>query len=383
MIPRALGPAGGLGLFLLLVLVQAVSAHESNWSYLRLRVEGDRLVGEWELHRRDARILLGLDGDVAGEAGWRDLYAREDELRALLGRSLALEIPSGPCPVRILEGIRDNPDERDYAVARLEAQCPAEVERLTLGYSLLFDLDASHRGYFNVDDAHLTHVGTFTSDQREVTIDVKRLDLVRQSLDYLREGVWHIWTGPDHVLFLIALLLPAPLIRRSGAWQPRDGFIATLREVIKIVTAFTLAHSLTLCAAALGVVVLPVRWVESAIALSVFVAAWNNLRPFVRGRPWILALGFGLIHGLGFASALASFGMPRRAVGMALVAFNVGVELGQLALVAVILPGLYALGARAWYPRLVMGVGSLLIAWLAIVWMLERALGVSLVDWPG
>ena len=146
-------------------------------------------------------------------------------------------------------------------------------------------------------------------------------------------------------------------------------------------TAFTLAHSVTLSLSFFRVVTPPAALVETAIALSVFAAAWNNLRPFLPGRAWWIALLFGLVHGLGFAGALNNLSLPRHARLLALGAFNVGVELGQLAIVAAVLPLLYAASRRRAYPRLVMGAGSLGIAWLAVVWALERGAGLTLL--PG
>ncbi|HMF39281.1 MAG TPA: HupE/UreJ family protein, partial [Polyangia bacterium] len=137
----------------------------------------------------------------------------------------------------------------------------------------------------------------------------------------------------------------------------------------------TLAHSLTLGLCFFGVMAPRAQWVEVAIAVSVFAAAWNNLRPFLPGRAWMIALAFGLIHGLGFAGALRNLALPIGARGFALAAFNVGVELGQLAIVAVLLPLLHLVGRRPFYPRIVMGAGSLAIAWLAALWFVERGFG--------
>jgi hypothetical protein len=180
------------------------------------------------------------------------------------------------------------------------------------------------------------------------------------------------------MLFLLALLLPATLVRAGHDWQPRSGLGGSIREVAKVVTAFTLAHTITLCLSFFGVLRPPSQWVETGIALSVFAAAWNNLRPFLPGRAWIMAFGFGLVHGLGFAGALANLSLPRHARVLALASFNVGVEVGQLVLVLLVMPILYALSRRRWYPRLVMGAGSLGIAWMAIVWVLERGFNLSL-----
>jgi hypothetical protein len=148
--------------------------------------------------------------------------------------------------------------------------------------------------------------------------------------------------------------------------------------VLRIVTAFTVAHSITLSLATLGLVSLPSRWVESAIAASVVLAALNNIWPLFQARRWSVAFVFGLVHGFGFASVLADLGLPQGVLAVALVGFNVGVELGQLAIVAVFLPLAFALRRSLFYRRGLLLGGSWLIALLAAVWFLERAFNLRL-----
>jgi hypothetical protein len=202
---------------------------------------------------------------------------------------------------------------------------------------------------------------------------------LRQFVDYLREGVWHIWIGYDHILFLLALLLPAVALRERGRWQAVPAFRPAFWSVLKIVTAFTVAHSITLTLATLGVISLPSRWVESTIAASVVIAALNNVFPLFRERRWVMAFLFGLIHGFGFASVLSDLGLPQDALVIALVGFNVGVEAGQLAIVAGFLPLIYFLRETWFYRRVLLSGGSILIAFLALVWFVERAFDIKLV----
>jgi len=180
------------------------------------------------------------------------------------------------------------------------------------------------------------------------------------------------------MLFLLSLLLPAVLIRRDRQWQPTSSFRAAFIDVAKVVTAFTIAHSITLSLAVLGIVSLPSRLVESAIALSVVFAALNNVRPWVDNARWIAAFGFGLLHGFGFAGALADLGLPTVSLALSLAGFNIGVELGQLAIVALFLPLAFAIRATRAYRRLALAGGSLAIAALASVWFFERAFNVPL-----
>jgi hypothetical protein len=192
------------------------------------------------------------------------------------------------------------------------------------------------------------------------------------------EGVWHIWIGFDHILFLVALLLPAVASRVQGKWQALPAFKPAFWSVLKIVTAFTVAHSITLSLATLGVISLPSRWVESIIAFSVVVAALNNIFPLFSERRWAMAFLFGLIHGFGFATVLADLGLPQNALILALVGFNLGVECGQLAIVAGFLPLAFFLRHTWFYRRVVLFGGSILIAILAAVWLAERAFNMKL-----
>jgi hypothetical protein len=141
------------------------------------------------------------------------------------------------------------------------------------------------------------------------------------------------------------------------------------------VTAFTLAHSITLSLAALGWITPASRWIEAAIAASVLLAALNNLLPVVNKRLWVMGFAFGLIHGFGFAGALSELGLPTGARLQALVGFNLGVEIGQLAVVAMVLPLLFVMRTKPWYAKICMPLASLVIACLAVWWLYLRLLG--------
>jgi hypothetical protein len=204
---------------------------------------------------------------------------------------------------------------------------------------------------------------------------------------FVREGVHHIWTGYDHLLFLLALLLPGVLRRTSGGWEAVPTFRESAVAVLKVVTAFTMAHSITLALAALEVVRLPSRWVESAIAASILIAAVGNLVPvgtagaaggrWRRWSAWKLAFAFGLIHGFGFAGVLGELGLRRGEVAGPLLGFNAGVELGQLAVVALFLPLAFWGRTTRRYRQGVLPVGSLLIAVMAGGWLVDRAFGMG------
>jgi hypothetical protein len=234
-----------------------------------------------------------------------------------------------------------------------------------LDYKLFADLDAQHRGMASITvDGSMQSLVLGGDNTRFLAEGSTSSGMWRQAADYLRHGVWHIWTGYDHILFLLSLLLPAVL---GKGWRPASA------DVLRVVTAFTLAHSITLSLAALHVVALPSRLIESAIAASVAVAALNNVWPVVRDKRWLAAFTFGLLHGFGFAGVLGDLGLPTGAAAIALASFNVGVELGQLAIVAAFVPLAYAVRSTWLYRQVMVRGGSACIALLATVWLVERA----------
>jgi hypothetical protein len=180
-------------------------------------------------------------------------------------------------------------------------------------------------------------------------------------------------SGIDHLLFLLSLLLPAVLYRKEGRWEPVPDARPALISILKVVTAFTLAHSITLTLAALDVVRLPSRLTESVIAASIIVAALNNIFPVVTERRARIAFAFGLLHGFGFASVLSDMGLPHGARVISLLAFNLGIETGQLAVVLSVMPILYFIRAGSVYRRGVMPWGSAVIAAIATIWLVQRA----------
>mgnify|MGYP001225184532 CR=1 FL=1 len=185
----------------------------------------------------------------------------------------------------------------------------------------------------------------------------------RSALAFFNDGMLHIWGGLDHILFLVALLLPLTL-RSRGKLQ--------YGQILKIVTAFTVAHSVTLILAVLGWFNPPSRIVEIVIAASVLVAALNNLRPMWDERAWIVACGFGLVHGFGFAGPLVDAGLGARDLVPMLLAFNLGVEAGQLVIVLAALPLLWLI-SQTEIPRLrTLQAGSAAIGLMAMIWLVER-----------
>lgn len=367
-------------LLLVLALLAAPAwAHKPSDSYLAISAGPDGVSGQWDIALRDLDHAIGLDADGNGEITWGELRARHADIAAYALARLVVQADGAACP--LAESAPQQVDEHTdgaYTVLRFKAACPQPQapQALTLEYRLFADLDPQHRGLLRLEAAGATRTAIFGPDEPVQTLPLAAPGGWQAFVDYFIEGVWHIWIGFDHILFLLSLLLPAVLVWR-GRWEPVDRFRDGFVDVLKIVTSFTVAHSITLGLATLGLVSLPSRWVESAIALSVVAAALNNLWPLFRGRRWVVAFGFGLIHGFGFASVLADLGLPQQALALALLGFNVGVEAGQLAIVLVFLPLAFALRGTGFYRRGVLVGGSLVIAALAGAWFAERAFELS------
>lgn len=358
-----------------LLLPSLASAHKPSDSYLTLRVMAERAVGRWDVALRDLDLALELDADGDGSLTGRELRRREAELGAYLLARLSLVADDGPCPLRATGHRVTEHSDGPYAVLDFEAGCGGAPRMLEVRYGLLFELDPQHRGLARIEGAGVGQTGIFLADRQALTFELQgggaapRAGALREMM---AAGVHHIWIGVDHILFLLALLLPAVLRREGGRWIPAAGFLPVVKEVARIVTAFTVAHSVTLALSTLGVVQLPVRWVEVAIALSVALAAVNNLKPLFHAR-WGLAFALGLLHGFGFSNVLADLGLPRGTLLLHLVGFNLGVELGQLAIVAAFLPVSFLLRTRWVYRWPIFAGGSAAIVATALVWSVQRA----------
>ncbi|MDP3357578.1 MAG: HupE/UreJ family protein [Polaromonas sp.] len=366
-------------LFSLMALLLCVTAwaHKPSDSYLTLRsAEGSNDIAvRWDIALRDLDYVLQLDRDGNGELNWGEVRQREVDIIRLATGRLALSVADKPCAWASTGPLMlDKHSDGNYAVLSLSAQCEGPLRQIKAAYSLFFDVDTTHRGLVQwiAPGSASAQALIFGTESAEQSLALQPSGVWQTLRQYIVDGVWHIWIGYDHILFLLALLLPAVLVRRQGQWEPAPQLGGAVKEVFKVVTAFTLAHSITLSLAALEVVTLPSRWVESAIAASVIVAALSNLRGSLENRRWIMAFVFGLIHGFGFASVLADLGLPQDALVLALVGFNVGVELGQLAILAVFLPMAFSLRATRFYQVGVLKVGSVVVAMLAAWWLVQR-----------
>lgn len=353
-------------------------AHKPSDSYLSLSIQSDHVEGQWDIALRDLADAIGLDSDGNAQLSWGEVRNRHAEIGSYALARLALSAERQVCQIQVLDQLIDHHTDGAYSVLRFRADCGDPIERLAVDYRLLFDIDAQHKGLLRLIQGRHTSTAIFSRESSIQEFSIAGRSHWAESRQFIHEGIWHIWMGFDHVLFLLALLLPAVLVRTEDRWQAAGDFSLVCWNVVSIVTFFTVAHSLTLSLAALDVVRLPSRLVESTIAASVVLAGLGNLYPTMMSRRWMVAFGFGLIHGFGFAAVLTDLGLPYDSLLLSLVSFNIGVEIGQLAIVATFLPLAYLI-RRSWsYPRLVLTGGSLAVIAIALVWFAERAFDLQL-----
>ena len=354
-------------------------AHKPSDSFLTLSTEQgtESFVGRWDVALRDLDYALGLDRDQDGAITWGELRSRHLDITDYALTRLEVTVSGSSCELRPGRQLVDHHSDGAYNVLHFRVDCPHSGE-ITLDYGLFFDLDPSHRGLLSFESLGAVRTAVLSPEHSRFDLGTRRPGAWREFHGYWGEGVWHIWIGFDHVLFLLTLLFGAVLCREKGRWKTVGSFREAMLEVAGIVTAFTVAHSVTLALAVLGWISLPSRWVEATIAGTVVLAAINNLTPVLPGRRWMIAFALGLIHGFGFAGVLADLGLPSEALVVALLGFNLGVETGQLAIVAVFMPIAYQLRDSWFYRRIIFTLGSIVVALIAGLWLIERSLDLQL-----
>jgi HupE / UreJ protein len=358
---------------MLLMGAHSAQAHISSNGFLTLQVDRAQISGALELAIRDGELTVGLDHDGDGKVTWGELRASQTALETYVFGHLRLS-GAESCEMK-LGAVRVNERvDGNYLWLPISAACRGMLKRLTIDYRILDSQDPSHRGLLTLSANGTTQTAVLGSTAQMRVFELDHPSPWAAFVEYLRAGIWHIWSGIDHLLFLLSLLLPAVLVRRKDRWEAVPLAAPAFANIVKVVTAFTLAHSITLSLAAFDIIRLPGRLTESIIAASIIVAALNNVFPRVTEGRWRIAFAFGLLHGFGFASVLAEMGLPKGARLVSLVAFNLGVETGQLAVVLAVMPLAYLLRSTTFYRRGVIPWGSSAIAGVALVWFLQRAL---------
>jgi len=389
----------------LLLAAGLAGAHKASDSYLQVTAAAGQLDVRWDIALRDLDVALDLDSDADGKLTWGEVRAAWPRIEAYALRRLAIE----GCPLASVGRGLERRNDGAYAVLMLRSPCTLPAGAPRISYGLFADVDPTHRGIAKVQRAGqevalsvleptaamaaaASKPGSATERASGVASGIatsgstalpsadapSRTTSAAGRWQFLLEGVRHILTGYDHVLFLLCLLLPSVMRRTPPGWQPVERLGQAVWPVVGIVSAFTVAHSITLGLAALKLVSLTPAFIEPAIAATIVLAALDNVLPIFPVRRVVVTFFFGLIHGFGFAGVLAELNLPRADFAWALLQFNLGLEVGQLVIVAVATSVLF--GLRRWrgYPRVVIGAGSALAIAIGVAWLIERIGNVSI-----
>jgi len=348
-------------ILLLLCAALPARAHQPSVSIAELDVRGERVIGRLRFAAADLGTVIHLERAADGSYTQRGIDAVLPALVHLTLDDYSLGTPDGRC--RLDPATRAEIEESDGVVVSGTWTCPTPVEALRARVGFL---DVFATGHVHI--AKISFAGDQVS-QRVVEADAPGFEVERRigfwvaARRFLQLGIEHIFTGYDHIAFLIGLLLLG----------------GSFKELVQIVTAFTAAHSITLALATLAIVNPTPRVVEPLIAASIVYVAAENLWALRRGTQssalrhrWILTFVFGLVHGFGFASVLRELHLPRSGLAAALVTFNLGVEIGQVCIVALAVPLFAVLRRTRWFEPLGVRVCSLAVGCLGLTWFVQR-----------
>jgi hypothetical protein len=337
-------------LWLALIACGGALAHVTTTGLLRIEFAGGRILYALSvaLPELPASAAATLTAAANGDRAAAETTAE------VARRSVTVDLDGGRCRAgRVRIGGAGTNETR--ATIEIDFTCDSSHGRLDIAEDWRAFLGEHYQTLGNLRTPSGERQVIFGEESRSVTVDIDRT-VATGWFDFVKLGIEHILTGYDHLMFLVALLATA-----RGAWS-----------VVRIVTAFTLAHSITLSVAALGIVTIPDRIIEPLIAATiVWVALENLFAAEPDRRRWIWSFGFGLVHGFGFASVLGELGLKGATLVRGLVGFNVGVEIGQLIFVAVFLPALMWL-SRGRGARLTPRIASLAVAAIGTYWLVER-----------
>ncbi len=350
-------------------LLAPLSAHQSRENYIELTRGETAWTFRCDIETDNFSKVLPIDDNANTIVSWRELRANEKKITDYLLENIVLQEGKQLLPLSLSVYDIYRRDDQSYLRLTLTSSSCSAMATCTLHYRLFFDIDPLQRVFVTINGDEKSTPMLLTPHQRIVTLQGAEQTLLQQFASFFNEGLWHIWTGYDHLLFLLMLLLPA-LVEKSGSDVRRHPSLKkAFRRIVTIVTLFSVAHSLTLSAAFFDYVSINPKIIEGLITVSVMVTALLNLFDITVKRLYLMVFAFGLLHGLGFANALNAIAMSTSHIVVSLLGFNLGVETGQIVLVSLVIPVLYLLAGYGFYHRWGARVLSGLTLLMATYWL--------------
>ncbi|MCG2590812.1 HupE/UreJ family protein [Rhodohalobacter sulfatireducens] len=381
-----------LSLFLVPNLAEA---HNPGQSYLYFSTYEDRIDGDVQAKAQEWNAVLGTN--LPKNFTKEDLEAILPQIHEYIRDNLTVRSELGEHPITFVNYDVLNEEGSLGTFSRILFRLDNVTtipENLEVTYDLFFESDDDHRALLlqaynwkaGIIDNESVHSAIFSPGSTTQELDLSKATTWNGFISMVKMGIWHIWIGIDHIFFLLALALPAVVTRLPNRksiteilsqWTGVEKFKPAFWYLVKVVTFFTIAHSITLSLAALGVINLNARIVESIIALSIALAALHNIVPIFKQREWLIAFGFGLFHGFGFAGVLADKGLSGEYMALTLFGFNFGVEVGQLLIILLFFPVLFFMRKTKVYSYSVVIASAALIL-LSLIWTYERFFDVNI-----
>jgi len=382
----------GLVFTVLVSIAAPAAAHRNDESYLYMDIGKSTLSGRVEMPYPDLRTLFGLElsgsveeirAEIEANLEMLQSYAKENSALGAQGETWELTFEGFDLLEEAGVGVNGN----GYVILPFTVDLPLEsvpqlveatftpfLEEIPDRNNIVLVSNDWKREVVNEEANELLIV---TAERPGGTIDLGSPNQWRNFSYSVELGLDHIKTGPDHIFFILVLLLTSVLTLRGLAWHPSPSFTYSLGRLVIVATMFTVAHSITFTLAGLDLIPLPSsKLVETLIALSIGAAALHNLRPVLGHREWALAFGFGLFHGMGFAGLVGDLDVGRGSQLISLLGRNLGIEIGQLIIIAIVFPGLFLLRRTRFYqPFLV--TFSLVLAIVSFIWIIERVFEVD------
>jgi HupE / UreJ protein len=351
---------------------QSAFAHAASTSFLVVQLREDDAPAEvrWDMSLQDLAWSVFIDADYDGAVTWQEVQNAKSAIGSAVLAQISIERGGSPCELSVRDFALAVRSEQNFLSVVMQAACP-RAGRVSVGGPLFMSGDASQRVLLNAVGGEQPLTGVISAVD-PVWMEPAQVSAWSSFVRFIGEGVWHVLIGYDHIAFVLLLLLPSVMRPVEGKWQGADGLRQVSRDLVFIITAFTIAHSITLALAVTGTVQLPTQPIEIAIAASIAVAGGLNLMPKFSKLRLPLAFGFGFVHGFGFANALSEIDAEGSSLLPLLAGFNIGVELAQLGIVAVVLPMIYAMRTTRWYANGVLPLGSCALGMAGVVWLLQR-----------
>ncbi|MBA3324956.1 MAG: HupE/UreJ family protein [Rhodobacteraceae bacterium] len=339
--------------------VGSAVAHETTRSFVTLDRDGQDVETLLRVAFRDIEVVAWMDENLDGSITWGETRRRLDAVETYVRAGFSLEA-GGVCDLTRVGADASSSGGIEYLDLRFQARCPSADAPLTARSRLFTEIDPAHRMFLQASVDQETTTTVLSAAEPSVEFRGDASGRVASFLSYFRSGVEHLMAGPDHLVFLLVLMLPA-VCAQGGARKAALG-------VLTAVTGFTLAHALTLSAATTELLRPPATLIEILIPLSIVITAADNIRPFIPAPRAAVAAFFGLVHGFGFASALGALQLTGSGLAVALLGFNLGIEAAQVGVVLAAMPALYMLSGG----RLLLRAGSAAAIAVGLWWLAIR-----------